>query len=150
MSMFERLTEVDARYRPGVNGSTAESGSQTPLDAPVLEAFNLRKVRMVFPHSRRLNTLFQSMRRLWGSSPEVGSSRNTTCGSLTRASAKARRCSCPPDRFCGKALAFSSMWTSSSRYCVSSALGVERAKEVYQGLEPIFESVHLDSAALLW
>ena len=44
MSMLERSTEADARNQPGVNGRTAESNSQTLLDAPVLEAINLRKV----------------------------------------------------------------------------------------------------------
>src|SRR5712692_2428920 len=47
--------------------------------------------RMVFPCSRSLSTISHNIRRLCGSNPAVGSSRNSTCGSLTRAIASARR-----------------------------------------------------------
>src|ERR1700686_4587706 len=59
----------------------------------------------------------QSWRRLWGSSPVVGSSRNKMRGLPTRAVATGRRCFWPPESLPTQASAFSvssNSWSPSS------------------------------------
>src|SRR5205823_4329864 len=64
-----------------------------------------------------------SWRRDWGSSPVVGSSRNSSSGRETRAHATARRCFCPPDSVPTQDARFSS---SSTRASTSSTVCDDR------------------------
>src|SRR5207248_3972616 len=50
------------------------------------------------PISARLLIIFQKARRASGSTPEVGSSRNSTLGSCITAAPKATRCFQPPGK----------------------------------------------------
>src|SRR6267143_1814319 len=101
-----RKADLDARGAAGmrfqVTGRT-ESDHFSVIDDGHAVAEPLGFLDIVRGHYNRFFLRFNSSmmsyisRRTWGSRPAVGSSKNRTLGSLTRAMARARRCFWPPE-----------------------------------------------------